>query len=175
VLELREPRKRSADLQALQQAMNTHGAGRVEIEGLRWSKRDEVAWVKQAGSAKEYRAKVAFERPVEEAKLYQALEVMRGATVAQRTPSRVEHRRAMLTRRRSVLDVTVEHAAPLEASLVIRGEAGLYIKELVSGDGGRTDPNLASLLGVPSRVVELDVIGVEEPPPPGGTAPAQPR
>ena len=38
--------------------------------------------------------------------------------------------------------------------------AGLYIKELVSGDDGRTVPSLASVLGVPARVLELDVIEV---------------
>jgi tRNA pseudouridine synthase 10 len=171
VLELREPRARSADLGALQDAINAHAAGRVEVRGLRWSQRGEVAWVKGAEAIKEYRAKVRFAAPVEEAKLYQALAELRGGAVAQLTPSRVEHRRALLTRHRTVLDVAVERFAPEEALLRVKGEAGLYIKELVSGDDGRTRPSLTELLGTPARVTELDVIGVEEPPRPG----AQPQ
>lgn len=163
VLEMREPRVRSMDLAALEARINAHARPRVEITGLRWSQRDEVAWVKQADSVKEYRAKVHFAAEVDQAKLYESLVALRGAAVAQRTPSRVEHRRAMLTRERAVHDVALERFAPREAVVRIRGAAGLYIKELVSGDDGRTRPNLSELLGTQARVVELDVIGVEEP------------
>lgn len=34
------------------------------------------------------------------------------------------------------------------------------MKELISGDGGATQPNLAALLGVPAKVAELDVLDV---------------
>jgi tRNA pseudouridine synthase 10 len=47
-----------------------------------------------------------------------------------------------------------------EADLILRGEGGLYIKELVSGDGGRTIPSLSERLGIASRVAELAVIDV---------------
>jgi len=43
----------------------------------------------------------------------------------------------------------------------VTGEAGLYIKELVSSDGGRTKPSVSSVLGVGAKVVDLDVIGIE--------------
>jgi len=43
------------------------------------------------------------------------------------------------------------------------GEAGLYIKELVSGDNGRTKPSLAEILGKDAHVTSLDVVLVEEP------------
>jgi len=46
------------------------------------------------------------------------------------------------------------------ARIVIRGDSGLYIKELISGDGGRTKPSLAGSLGVDAVVAELDVINV---------------
>jgi tRNA pseudouridine synthase 10 len=171
VLELREPRVRDVDLAKLEEAINTHARPRVEITGLRASQRDEVAWVKQADSVKEYRAKVVFAAPVDRAKLYEALATLRGAAVAQRTPSRVEHRRAMLTRQRSVHDAVVEQVSGSEAVVRIRGAAGLYIKELVSGDGGRTRPNLSELVGTPARVTALDVVGVDEPPQEGAQPP----
>jgi tRNA U54 and U55 pseudouridine synthase Pus10 len=48
-------------------------------------------------------------------------------------------------------------------SLDIHAAAGTYIKELVSGDDGRTQPSFAGLLGVPMRVEALDVVGVGDP------------
>lgn len=172
ILELREPRVRAVDLAALEQRINAHARPRVEVEGLRWSVRDEVAALKGADSQKEYRARVHFEAPVAPEALAKALDVLRGADIAQVTPERVQHRRAMLTRTRAVLDAAVEEAHGQDAVLRIRGEAGLYIKELVSGDGGRTKPNLAEVLGVAAKVTELDVIAVADQATPG-QAPAE--
>jgi len=48
----------------------------------------------------------------------------------------------------------------------VHGEGGLYIKELIGGDEGRTEPSLAGVLGVGATVTALDVLdveGVEEP------------
>ena len=42
----------------------------------------------------------------------------------------------------------------------VRTEAGLYVKELVNGDGGRTQPSVAGVLGVPAECVELDVTAI---------------
>ena len=40
---------------------------------------------------------------------------------------------------------------------VIVGEGGLYIKELISGDDGRTKPSFAEILGCKAICVKLDV------------------
>jgi tRNA pseudouridine synthase 10 len=50
---------------------------------------------------------------------------------------------------------------PRHATVEIHGAGGLYVKELVSGDEGRTEPSLAGLLGVGSEVTALDVLAVE--------------
>src|SRR5439155_8922483 len=84
-----------------------------------------------------------------------------GVNVQQRTPERVAHRRADLVRERRCLDARVEEHWGNGGVLRIRGDAGLYIKELVSGDEGRTEPSLAGLLGVAARVEELDIVAVE--------------
>jgi hypothetical protein len=42
----------------------------------------------------------------------------------------------------------------------LRVEAGTYVKELVSGDAGRTRPSLAETLGVPCSSAALDVLEV---------------
>jgi tRNA pseudouridine synthase 10 len=46
------------------------------------------------------------------------------------------------------------------AELEIRAQHGTYIRELVSGDGGRTDPSLSSLVDSPCKVEVLDVLSL---------------
>ncbi|HVL48713.1 MAG TPA: tRNA pseudouridine(54/55) synthase Pus10 [Candidatus Thermoplasmatota archaeon] len=161
VLELKDPRKRALDCAALEKAINAHAAGRVEVLGLRPARKAEVVAVKDFRGTKEYRAVVAFEREVGQENLNKAVAALRGSAIAQRTPSRVEHRRADKVRDRTVVDAAVEAAEGARAVIRVRGDAGLYIKELVSGDEGRTTPSLAELVGVPARVTELDIIDVQ--------------
>ena len=46
------------------------------------------------------------------------------------------------------------------AEIVVHGDGGLYIKELVSGDEDRTNPSLSGRLGVQALVTDLDVLEV---------------
>jgi tRNA pseudouridine synthase 10 len=47
------------------------------------------------------------------------------------------------------------------ATLTIEAESGTYIKELISGDDGRTRPSISEMIGVPCKVAELDVIEIK--------------
>jgi len=80
--------------------------------------------------------------------------------IRQRTPLRVVHRRADIVREREVYDVRLVELGE-EPVVELRCESGLYVKELVSGDKGRTKPSLSDLLGVAAEVSELDVLDVE--------------
>jgi len=42
----------------------------------------------------------------------------------------------------------------------IRCQGGLYIKELVTGDNGRTKPSIAEILSAKAEPKELDVINI---------------
>lgn len=167
ILELKDPRERALDLDAFPALVLAHSEGRVEIDSLRWSQKSEVAYIKEHRGTKEYRAAVAFERPLTLAQLTAAVDALRGKTIEQRTPERVQHRRADLVRARRVVDIIIEgqgqgQGTPLsQATLRVRGDAGLYIKELMSGDEGRTQPSLTGLLGFEAKVTELDIIDVE--------------
>ncbi len=46
--------------------------------------------------------------------------------------------------------------------MIIKTEVGLYIKELISGDEGRSQPNVSGILGVNAICAQLDVIEVSE-------------
>ena len=160
VLEIERPRRRSLNLKELERAINERAQGKVEVHGLTFVDRRAVEIVKgMEDKRKVYRARVEFERPVAQPALEEALSKLVGE-VQQRTPQRVSHRRADLIRTRRVFSIKGHMTGEREAVIEITAEGGLYIKELVSGDEGRTRPSLSELLGVPARVVELDVLDV---------------
>jgi tRNA pseudouridine synthase 10 len=165
VIEIKEPRRRDVDTDALEAEVNEFAGGRVEVEGLRRATHEMVERVKRLDADKTYRATVAFDAPVEAEAFRTALAELEGATVDQRTPHRVDQRRADVVRQRTVLsasgELTGDGDSGREATVELRGEGGLYVKELVSGDEGRTEPSLAGLLGVDAEVTALDVLAVE--------------
>ncbi|WP_224267979.1 tRNA pseudouridine(54/55) synthase Pus10 [Haloprofundus salinisoli] len=161
VIEVKEPRRRDVDVDRLEGDINAFAGGKVEVEGLRLAEHGMVERVKGLDASKTYRAEVEFDADVSEEALSEAVETLVGATIEQYTPQRVDHRRANLTRTRHVYDASAERVDDRHATVEIHGEGGLYIKELVSGDDGRTEPSLAELLGVSAVVTALDVLAVE--------------
>ena len=154
VVEIQGPIKRTLDLCALQSDINRLAEGRVEIEGLRPSDLGEVRTLKESRASKTYVAEVAFEQQVPEEKLKLLETTFTGLQVQQRTPERVSHRRADLERTRKVLEFRLEGPGKFR----ITAEAGLYIKELIHGDGGRTRPSVQAVIGVRCSVLALDVV-----------------
>jgi tRNA pseudouridine synthase 10 len=108
---------------------------------------------------KTYSALVKFGAEIPEEKLKSVLLELVGS-IDQRTPTRVSHRRADKLRVRKVHAADLIEVSGNSARINIRGDSGLYIKELISGDGGRTRPSLAEALRVDANVTELDVIDV---------------
>ncbi|MHC3439348.1 tRNA pseudouridine(54/55) synthase Pus10 [Natrialbaceae archaeon A-gly3] len=160
VLEVKRPRERSPDVATLEAEINEAAEGAVEIEGLRLASYEMVERVKEHDASKRYRADVEFDEPVEESEFEATLEELEGTTVEQYTPQRVDHRRAALTRERTVYGIDGGLHEPTRAEVRVHGEGGLYIKELISGDDGRTEPSLAGLLETDAEVTALDVTGV---------------
>ena len=186
VLEVEGPRIRDPDPAALEETINEAADGSVEVEGLRLATYEMVERVKEHGASKRYRTAVRFGEPVSMERLDEALATLDGTTVEQYTPRRVDHRRANLTRERTVysidghlgVDEAMEgledetavaesddepNGGPDEAStatITIHGEGGLYVKELIGGDDGRTEPSVAGLLGTDAEVTALDVLEV---------------
>jgi tRNA pseudouridine synthase 10 len=161
ILEVVEPKKRSLDLAALEREINRVSEGRISVSIKRWSERAEVETLKSNKAHKKYRILVEVDGTLSAHEFANALKTLQGATIHQRTPERVAHRRADKIRERIVLDI--EYVGEQDGKFVVEvlGEAGLYIKELVSGDGGRTRPSLAEILDRPAHVFSLDVVQVE--------------
>ncbi|AUV80323.1 tRNA pseudouridine(54/55) synthase Pus10 [Salinigranum rubrum] len=160
VVEVREPKRRTVNVEPLERVVNDHAEGRVEVEGLRLATYEMVERVKELDASKRYRAEVEFDSSISQDALRAALSDLEGAIIEQYTPQRVDHRRANLTRTREVYEAAGEWEDETHATVEFHGQGGLYIKELVSGDDGRTEPSLAGLLGVGAEVTALDVVGV---------------
>ncbi len=160
VVEIETPIHRFPAVDSLQKRINDAADG-VEVEGLRLATYESVERVKELSASKTYRATVSFGAPVAAAALHDALTALAGTTIEQNTPQRVDHRRASRTRTRTIYDASGELTGPQEATLEFHCEGGLYVKELVSGDDGRTQPSLAGLLDVEATVTALDVLAVE--------------
>jgi len=161
ILEVVEPKKRSLDLAELEQEINRVTEGRVSVSIKRWSDKAEVETLKSNKAHKKYRILVGVDGGLSADEFANALKTLQGVTIHQRTPERVAHRRADKIRERIVLNI--EYGGEQDGKFVVEvlGEAGLYIKELISGDGGRTRPSLAEILDRPAHVFSLDVVQVE--------------
>jgi len=156
VLEIERPLKRKASLTAMAAAINK--TRKVEVKGLVYSDRSDVIRVKEMRHDKEYRMLVEFDKEPEPSKL-KHLSTLIGP-INQHTPTRVMHRRADLLRKRNVKSLSWRKISGRKYEIQIRGDAGLYAKEFVHGDDGRTKPSVAELIGVPVKVLELDVVKI---------------
>jgi len=160
ILEVVAPQRRTVDLASVEDAINRSAAGRVAVTLERWSERAEVETLKSSKAHKKYRILVEVEGALSAEEFANALKTLKGVTIYQRTPERVAHRRADKVRERRVLDIGFVGVQDGRFIAEVLGEAGLYIKELVSGDQGRTHPSLAEILQRPAHVTSLDVLQV---------------
>jgi tRNA pseudouridine synthase 10 len=93
------------------------------------------------------------------------MEKLQGCTLAQRTPERVAHRRADKIRRRKVIEtsgpsIEISDDGTMMGQFDLRCESGTYVKETFHGDGGRTQPSIASLIKAKCTVEWLDVADI---------------
>jgi tRNA pseudouridine synthase 10 len=161
VLEVVTPKIRHIPLGELEAAINESAGGRVSVTLDHLSDRREVETIKSGKAHKKYSILVEVDGAFSIEGVKTALDALKGRTISQRTPERVSHRRADKIRKRRVIDIVCKGVEDNRFLIEVVGEAGLYIKELISGDHGRTSPSLAECLGVPSKVASLDVIMVE--------------
>jgi len=161
VIEISKPRKRFVDLGVIEEKVNADAIGKVEVSNLHFTTRDVVRRLKKGeGSQKEYRLLAEFEHEFTDENLRKIENELSGACVKQQTPLRVLHRRADLIREKYIYKVKVKKVSLKRALIEIHCQGGLYVKELVSGDEGRTNPNVSDLLGNRAKTLKLDVLKV---------------
>ncbi|KAJ2743843.1 hypothetical protein GGI20_003420, partial [Coemansia sp. BCRC 34301] len=135
----------------------------VQVRRLQMIRPEDTSIIREGEEhkTKHYCALVWFASPLSQDKLAEINAIgKQGILLQQKTPIRVLHRRAPLTRERRLLALEL---LPLEDRfyrLRLESEAGTYIKEFVHGDLGRTTPSLADMAGVTADIIELDVENV---------------
>lgn len=161
IIEVKKPKKRFIDLQELERTINEEADGKIEVSNLRFVNKGMVRRLKQLeGAEKIYRVLVEFDREVSDEELKTIEKTFTNTVIRQRTPLRVLHRRADRIREKYIYETKVKRLARNRAEIKIRCQGGLYIKELVTGDNGRTNPNISSLIKVKAVPKELDVLNV---------------
>ncbi|MBE6499090.1 MAG: tRNA pseudouridine(54/55) synthase Pus10 [Methanobrevibacter thaueri] len=161
VLEIKEPRIRNLDLEKLEKEINEINKGKTAYHNLHLCQRGRKAEIKQSSpdTYKIYEAIVKCNQTYNQDKLQDLLKLNE---IKQQTPLRVLRRRTDMVRVKHVLDLTYEIIDDTTFKIRIKTEGGLYIKELISGDEGRSNPNVSEILGVNAICEQLDVIEVSE-------------
>jgi tRNA pseudouridine synthase 10 len=163
ILELKRPRRRNIPLDHVQQHINTKTRGLVTVYLEAYTTRRHVRQIKLSAStaAKTYLLKAVYDADLNPDKVKELETRFRNMVVEQLTPLRVLRRRAEKLRRKTVYSVEAELVDSRTALFRINCQGGLYVKELVTGDGGRTKPSFAEVLGFVPVAMELTVLRVE--------------
>jgi len=159
VLEIINPQKRKIDLKKIQNKFNKHE--QIRVTNLRFSDKNEIKRIKQAKFRKVYHVKIEGKKPFKTENLNKVGLALRGKIIKQFTPTRVAKRRANKIRKRQIFTCEVLEVDETMAIFAIETESGTYIKELVTGDDGKTTPNISELIGQPCKVVTLDVMEIK--------------
>ena len=161
VLEIKEPKIRKINLKELEEEINKSAKGKTAYHGLKFVERNRKAEIKVSSpdTYKVYKALVKCEEPYDKSKLN---DLEKLDEINQQTPIRVLRRRADKVRIKHVKELKSEVIDDYTFEITIKTEGGLYIKELISGDEGRSKPNVSEILGVNAVCAQLDVIEVSE-------------
>jgi tRNA pseudouridine synthase 10 len=162
VVEVSEPKIRSPDLKSLTKKINKEAKKRIKVLDLQISNRERSQKLKEDASIniKEYVATIETTEIVEKVDLQRVEREFIGAKIQQRTPERVSHRRSDLVREKLIHEVRLKRKSDKTIQAFFKVQGGTYVKELISGDGGRTAPSVASVMGSECICKELNVTAI---------------
>jgi tRNA pseudouridine synthase 10 len=164
VIEIIRPKIRTVDLAGIQEKINREYDGRLQVLDLSKADKKDVSKVKIFGekARKTYRALIKLDREMSEADLLQLESKLENITIYQRTPTRVLKRRGDKVRQKRLYKTDLKMVSPDTIEATFQCEGGLYIKELINGDAGRTRPSFSELAEREAQCIELEVTDIEE-------------
>lgn len=157
IIELVKPTKRRIDLKKIQRGINR--SKKIKVSKLKFTEKSVIRRIKSTRVDKTYLVTVNFKKNIEKEKLKE-LKKLTEEPILQKTPLRVLQRRTDKFRKRLVKKISWKILKKKKLQLKIRAESGLYIKELITGDEGRTKPNISELLNNKAKKIGLDVIKI---------------
>ncbi len=158
IVEIKRPKRRRVDLGKVAEEINA--SGKVEVLDLRFVSAKEAEEVLTKNHRKEYLALVLVEEGVTPEEAEEVARRLSGLEIHQRTPWRVRKARADKVRVKRVHEAEARWVDEKHFELRLVTDGGLYIKELVSGDKGRTRPSVSELLGKKAWCERLDVLNI---------------
>ncbi|MBY8983361.1 MAG: tRNA pseudouridine(54/55) synthase Pus10 [Candidatus Lokiarchaeota archaeon] len=167
ILELRNPKIRTIDLENLLNKVNLINKNKVEISHISYTDKNQVITMKEnaENTKKTYKAIAESLKDLEisifQEKLNELKNIFENKKIDQRTPHRVAHRRADKIRDKKLFKIEGKFLKPNLFEFLIESQGGTYIKELISGDEGRTSPSFSEILEVPLKCIELDVLNID--------------
>ncbi|MFX0070753.1 MAG: tRNA pseudouridine(54/55) synthase Pus10 [Candidatus Hermodarchaeota archaeon] len=166
IIELKNPAIRSLDLYRITIKINEQNLDKVKISNLKYSNKQEVIKLKEdaENTKKTYCALVESNIESNINEFNNKLKIIKNRlennTISQKTPNRVLHRRSDLIREKMVYNINGTFINTISFKFIIEAQGGTYIKELISGDNGRTSPSISELFGNDLICKELDVIDI---------------
>ena len=147
--------------QELEKAINEYAEGKVEVLNLRFGDREVVRKLKDMEDAQKiYKVIVNFDREISDEEIAMLEKELTNISIRQRTPLRVLHRRADRLREKYIYETKIKRLSENSVEMRIRCQGGLYVKELVTGDNGRTEPSVSKIINARAEPIELDVLEV---------------
>jgi len=161
IIEVKKPKKRDIDLKELKEIINEYAKGKVEVLKLRLADKEDVKKLKSMEHAKKiYRVIVKFNREISDEEIEKLEKALTDVTIRQRTPLRVSHRRSDKIREKHIYETKIKRLTKSSVEMRIKCQGGLYVKELITGDNGRTDPSVSKIINAIAEPIELDVLNV---------------
>lgn len=158
VVELRNAKNKTVSVDEVLKALSNSELILILFD--RFVESGYVREIKLKNMLKVYRLLVLSEKPLTTDLLRSLEREFTNRVISQRTPTRVLRRRKDIVRFRRVYNVKSRLVNEYLIEFLVKCDGGLYVKELVHGDGGRTTPSFSEFLGCGLKVLELDVIDV---------------
>ena len=160
VAELLDPKKRKLDLKKIQNKINKDNKGKIEVSELKFVTKEKVKEIKSSKFDKTYRCLIETEKKIDKDKLKDLEKFFLEQEIIQETPQRSLGHRADKKRKRKIKKLKVKYISSKKFEINVSAEAGTYIKELISGDEGRTKPSITKQLKNKCKCIELDVLKI---------------
>jgi tRNA pseudouridine synthase 10 len=155
-------------LKKIQNKVNKSNKRKIKINDLQYSSKERVKNLKLSAenTKKVYNAIVISKEAISKSKfdvlLKKLMIVYEKQNLQQRTPIRVSHRRADKIREKKIFRVEGKLIKPNVSEFIVEAQGGTYIKELISGDNGRTTPSFSDIFGFSLECKKLDVIQIKK-------------
>ncbi|MFH7880431.1 MAG: tRNA pseudouridine(54/55) synthase Pus10 [Candidatus Aenigmatarchaeota archaeon] len=159
VIEIVKPKIRKIDLKKAEKNINKSKKIKVRFLKILEEGKRVIKFLKTEKSDKLYRAEIIFKNNIDLEKL-KLLKKIKNLVVIQRTPLRVLKRRSDKIRKKIVKKIKFKLKNKKTIILEILSSSGLYVKEFITGDMGRTKPSIAEILNNTPIKVILDVVKI---------------